>query len=153
MIFSLTWNDDKKCDNFWARKLVKRDLLVTEKFLFWNFRWWKIWSFFESRSWWKRWYLLITEKFFFWTFRWWEIRSFLSQEVDGKIIFTGYGKGIVLNFSGVINMVFLSTKKLMERWYLLITEKFHKFVLHPWKLQDQNCKTNGKSTWLFLDHP
>ena len=75
--------------------------------------------FFESRSWWKRWYLLITEKFLFWTFRWWEIRSFFesrswlkdgiywlprvpcfelfgdgkydlffSQKVDGKMIFT-----------------------------------------------------------------
>ena len=35
--------------------------------------------FFESRSWWKRWYLLITEKFLFWTFRWWKIRSFFES--------------------------------------------------------------------------
>ena len=28
-------------------------LLITEKFLFWTFRWWKIRSFFEARSWWK----------------------------------------------------------------------------------------------------
>ena len=37
------------------------------------------------------WYLLITEKWFlFWSFPWWEIWSFLSQEVDGKMIFTWF---------------------------------------------------------------
>ena len=56
------------------------------------------------------WYLLITGKFLFWTFRWWEIRSFLSQEVDGKIIFTGYWKVLVLNFSGMGNTVFFQSK-------------------------------------------
>ena len=67
----------------------------------------------------ERWYLLITEKVLFWTFGWWEIRSFLSQEVDGRIIFTGYWEVLVLNFSVMGNMVFFSVKKLMERWYLL----------------------------------
>ena len=75
--------------------------------------------FFEWRSWWKRWYLLITEKFLFWTFRWWEIRYFLSQEVDGKIIFTGYREVLVLNFSVMGKYDLFSAKKLMERWYLL----------------------------------
>ena len=38
----------------WAKKLIERwYLLITEKVLLWNFRWWKIWSFFESRSSWK----------------------------------------------------------------------------------------------------
>ena len=67
----------------------------------------------------ERWYLLISEKVLFWTFRWWEIRSFLSQEVDGKMIFTGYWEVLVLNFSVMGNTVFFSAKKLMERWYLL----------------------------------
>ena len=40
--------------------------------------------FFDSRSWWKRWYLLITEKFLFWTFRWWEIRSFFESRIWWK---------------------------------------------------------------------
>ena len=66
----------------------------------------------------ERWYLLISEKVLFWTFRCWEIRSFLSQEVDGKMIFTGYWEVLVLNFSVMGNMVFFSAKKLMERWYL-----------------------------------
>ena len=57
-------------------------LLITKKFLFWTFWWWEMRSFFESKSWWKRWYLrylLITEKFLFWTFRWWKIRSFFES--------------------------------------------------------------------------
>ena len=65
---------------FWAKKMMERwYLLITEKSLFWTFRWWEIWPFFKSRSWWKRWYLLITEKFLFWTFRWWEMRSFFES--------------------------------------------------------------------------
>ena len=67
----------------------------------------------------ERWYLLITENVLFWTFRWWEIRSFLSQEVDWKMIFTGYWEVLVLNFSVMGNPVFFSVKKLVERWYLL----------------------------------
>ena len=48
---------------------------------------------------------------------------FLSQKVDGNMIFTDYWKVLVLIFSGMGNTVFFWDKKLMERWYLLITEK------------------------------
>ena len=58
----------------------------------------------------ERWYLLITEKVLFWTFRWWEIRSFLSQEFDGKMIFTGYWEVLLLNFSVIGNSLFFSQK-------------------------------------------
>ena len=40
------------------------------------------------------------------------------------MIFTNYRKVLVLNFLEVGNTIFLA-KKLMERWYLLITEKFY----------------------------
>ena len=66
----------------------------------------------------ERWYLLIIEKVLFWTFRWWELRSFLSQEVDGKMIFTGYCEVLVLNFLLMGNTVFFQPKKVMERLYL-----------------------------------
>ena len=66
----------------------------------------------------ERWYLLITEKVLFWTFRWWKIRSFLSQEAGGKMIFTGYGEVLVLNFPVMGNTVFFTAKQLMEGWYL-----------------------------------
>ena len=39
------------------------------------------------------------------------------------MIFTDYLKVLVLNLSEMGNRVFFSAKKLMERWYLLITEK------------------------------
>ena len=48
---------------------------------------------------------------------------FLSQKVDGNMIFTDYWKVLVLIFLGIRNKVFSWAKKLMERWYLLITEK------------------------------
>ena len=97
------------------------------------------------------WYLLITEKLLFWTFQVWEIWSFLRQKVKEKI-FTDYWNVLVLNFSGMENTTFFEAKswwkdyiywllksscfelfrngkyslfwgkKLMERWYLLITE-------------------------------
>ena len=81
---------------FLSQKLMKIwYLLITEKFC--SFRQWEIRSFFKRKSWWKydiywllkRWYLLIT------------YGLFLSQEVDGKVIFTGYWEVLVLNFSVV----------------------------------------------------
>ena len=66
----------------------------------------------------ERWYLLITEKVLFWIFGDGKYGIFLSQEVDGKIIFTGYWEVLVLNFLVMGNTVLLSAKKLMERWYL-----------------------------------
>ena len=48
---------------------------------------------------------------------------FLSQKVDGNMIFTDYWKVLVLIFSEMGNTVFSWAKHLIERWYLLITEK------------------------------
>ena len=93
-------------------------LLITKTLLVWIFWKWEIW-YFWAKKFMGILYLLITEKFLFWTFRWWEIRSFLSQGADGKMIFTGYWKVLVLNFSVMRNTVFFLVKKLMERWYLL----------------------------------
>ena len=75
------------------------------------------------------WYLLITEKFLFLNFGGGEggggeYRLFLRQKVDGKMIFTGHWKVLVLNFLGMRNAVFIWGKMLMERWYLLVTERF-----------------------------
>ena len=74
----------------------------------------------------ERWYLLITEKFLFWTFRWWEIQCFLSQEVDGKMIFTGYLEILVLNFSVMENTVFFQPKRWWKDDIYLI------FLSFPW---------------------
>ena len=88
------------------------------------------------------WYLLITGKFFFWTFRWLEIRSFLSQEVDGKMTFTGYWDVLVLNFSVMRNMVFFSAKKVYGK--MIFTWSFWAFydIAGPGKygFSRSNCK-------------
>ena len=63
----------------WDKKLVKRSyLLITEMFLFWTFRGWKIRPLFEAKT---RWYLLVTENFLFWAFPLWEIRFFWGKNV------------------------------------------------------------------------
>ena len=70
------------------------------------------------------WYLLITERSCFNLFGNGKYGLFLSQKVDGNMIFTDYWKILVLNFSLIGNTVLFWVKKLMEKWYLLVTEKF-----------------------------
>ena len=59
---------------------------------------------------------------------------FLSQNVDGNI-FTDYWKVLVLIFSGMENTVFFWVKKLIERWYLLVTEKFLFWNFRGWEIR------------------
>ena len=72
---------------FWVKKLMERwYLLVTEKFLFWTFRWWEIWSFFQSKSWWKDDIYLVFLSFP-WYSRTWETRFFVGWRVSLTQIF------------------------------------------------------------------
>ena len=104
---------------FWAKKLMEIwYLLITEKFLFSSFREWNIRSF-SAKKLTERWYLLITEKVLFELLGDGKYGIFLSQKVNRKMMFTGYWKAYVLNFSVMGNVVFFSAKKLMEIWYLL----------------------------------
>ena len=94
-------------------------LLITKMFLFWSFPEWEIWSFFEPKGWWKDdiyWLLKIS---CFELFSDGKYGLLLSEEVDRKMIFTGYWEVHVLHFSVMGRTVFFSAKKLMERWYLL----------------------------------
>ena len=81
---------------------------------------------------------------------------FLSQKVDSKMIFTDYWKVLVFNFSEMGNTVFFWAKKLMGRWYLLITEKFLFWGFRWWEIR---CFLEGKSWWkddiylVFLSFP
>ena len=94
VIFSLAWNiifsDNWKVlvlkflemkNMVFLSQKVDGNMIFTDywKVLVLNFSMMGNTVFFESRSWWKRWYLLITEKFLFWTFRWWEILSFFES--------------------------------------------------------------------------
>ena len=109
---------------FWAKKLMEIYLLITEKFLFWPFREWEIRSLFEPKSWWKDDIYWLLKSSCFNLFGNGKYGLFLSQKVDGKMIFIDYWKGLVLKFSVMGNTVFFWVTKLMERWYLLVTEKF-----------------------------
>ena len=67
---------DEKNGLFWFKKLKERWFwLVTEKFLFWTFRWWEIRSFFQSKCWWKD-DIYIAFLSFPWYSRTWEIWFF-----------------------------------------------------------------------------
>ena len=69
---------DGKCVLFWAKMLMERwHLLLTEKFLFWTLRWWQIWSFFQSKRWWKDDIYLVFLSFP-WYSRTWEICFFVQ---------------------------------------------------------------------------
>ena len=61
---------------FWAKELMERWYsLSTEKFMFWTFPRWEIWSFFEPKSWWK---MMFTNK--------WKVRV-LNFSVIGNTVF------------------------------------------------------------------
>ena len=104
VIFSLAWNIIFS-DNF--KVLVLKFLEIKNMVLF------------EPKSWWKYDIYWLLKSSCFNLFGNGKYGLFLSQEVDGKMIFTGYWEVLVLNFSVMGNTVFFSVKKLMERWYLL----------------------------------
>ena len=109
-------------------------LLITKNLFFWIFWGWKIWHFWAKKLM-ERWYLLITKKFLFNLFDNGKYGFFLSLKVDGKMIFTGYWKGLVLNFLLMGNTVFFWVKKLMKRWYLLVTENFLFWTFWWWEIR------------------
>ena len=82
-----------KCDIYWLLK----------SYCFEPFRYGKYGLFWDKKL--RKRYLLIIEMFLFWTFWEWKIRPFLRQKVDGKIIFTGYWKVLVLCFSVMENFL------------------------------------------------
>ena len=75
------------------------------------------------------WYLLITKKSLFWTFQEWEIRSFLRQTVER--LFYWSPKCSCFELFGDRKYGLSWGKKLMERWYLLVTETFLLWAF-PW---------------------
>ena len=60
---------------------------------------------------------------------------FSNQKVDGNMIFTDYRKLFIFNFSEMRKTVFLWTKKLIETWYLLITEDFLFSTFRWWEIR------------------
>ena len=63
---------------FRAKNVMERWYLqITEKFLFWAFRWWEIWSFFQRKKWWKDDIYLVFLSFP-WYSRTWKIWIFMQ---------------------------------------------------------------------------
>ena len=107
----------------------------------------------------ERWYLLITEKFLFWTFRRWEIRSFFEPKSWWKDDVYWLLKSSCFEFFGDGKYGLFWAKKLMKRWYLLITEKFLFLTFWRWEIRSFfNQKVGGKmiftcSFWAFNNIP
>ena len=107
------------------------------------------------------WNMIFSDNFKVLVLQFFEIKNmvFLSRKVDGNMIFTDYWKVLVLIFLGTGNMVFFWAKKLMERWYLLITEKFLFWTFRWWEIRPFfSQKVDGKmiftwSFWAFHDIP
>ena len=115
--------------------------------------------FFSQKSWWKYDIYWSLKSSCFDHFGNGKYGLFLIQKVDGKIIFTDYWKVLVLNFSVLGNTGFFWVTKLMERWYLLVPEKFLFWTFRWWEIQPfVSQKVGGKmaftwSFWAFHDIP
>ena len=120
VIFSLAWNiiffDNFKSSCFEIFGDKERDI-------------------FEPKSWWKYDIYWLLKSSCFNLFGNGKYGLFLSQKVDGNMMFTDYWKVLVLNFSVIGNTVFFWVKKLMERWYLLATEKFLFWTFRWWEIR------------------
>ena len=104
-LFWIFWR--RKIWYFWVKKLMEIwYLLITEKFFFWSFQEWEMWSFFEPKGWWKEGIYWLLKRPCFELFG----DGKLSQEVDRKMIFTGYWEVLVLNFSVMGKAVFFQPK-------------------------------------------
>ena len=114
---------------------------------------------FKPKSWWKYDIYWLLKSSYFDLFGNEKYSLFLSKKVDGNMIFTDYWKFLVLNFPVMGNTAFFWVKKLMERWYLLITEKILFWTFQWCQIRSffiQNV--NGKmiftwSFWAFHDTP
>ena len=78
-VLVLNFSDFGNMVFFWVKKLMEKYLLVTQKFLFWTFRWWEIWSFFQPKSWFKD-DIYVVYFSFLWYSRAWEIWFFAPCE-------------------------------------------------------------------------
>ena len=109
-------------------------LLITKMFLFLNFWRWKMWYFWIKKLM-EIWYLLITGKFLFWSFREWEIGSFIEPKSWCKDDIYWLLKRSCFELFGDGKYDLFSVKKFMERWYLLVTEKFLFWTFRGWEIR------------------
>ena len=121
-------------------------LLITEKSLFWSFWKLEIRLFLAPKSWLKDDIYWLLKRSCFELSGDGKYSIFWSQEVDGKMIFTGYWEVIILNFSVKGNTVFFSAKKLMERWYLHVFFLAFYDIPRPGKYGFSRSVSSSKTT-------
>ena len=100
----------------------------------------------------ERLYLLITEKFLFWTFQEWEIQSFFEAKSWWKDDVYWLLKSSCFELFGDGKYSLLWGKKLMERRYLLIAEKFL-FLVHELEPKKMGIwlRWVDKTIWSFTN--
>ena len=74
----------------------------------------------------------------------WKIRSFLSQKVGRNMIFTDYWKVLILNFSGMRNMVFFFSQKVDGK--MIFSDNWKDLVLH-FSVMGNTFSFSVKSWW------
>ena len=101
--------------------------------------------FFEPKSWWKDDIYWLLKSSCFELFGDGKYGLFWVKKLMEKMIFTDYGKVLVLNFSVVGNTVFFWVKKLTERWYLLVTQ----FLFWTFRWWEIRSFFQPKSWWKY----
>ena len=130
---------------------MEYSLLVAKEPFFFNFSRIENTLFSEPKSWWKHDIYWLLKGSCFELFENGKYGLFLRQKVSEKMIFTDYWHVLVLNFLGTENTVFFWGKKLMERWYLLVIEKFLFWAFSWWEIWSFLMqKVNGKM--IFRDY-
>ena len=84
-------------------------LLITEKFLFWAFRWWEIRSFFQRKSWWKDDIYLVFLSFL-WYSRFWELWFFVQCTSPLKCVDCHTFSSYVISGTVLLFFVLMSRK-------------------------------------------
>ena len=90
-----------------------------------------------------RFFFIIMEDRIYWLLKSYCIKIFgdgkygglFSQKADENIIFIDYWKVLAYNFLEMWNTAFFWAKNLMERWYLLITERFLLWTSLWWEIR------------------
>ena len=98
------------------------------------------------------WYLLINKKFLFWSFWEWEIRSFFEPKTWRKDDIYWLMKRFCFELFGDGKYGLFWVKKLIEKWYLLVTEMFLFWTFWWWEIRSFfSKKVDGKMifTWSF----
>ena len=126
----------------WAKEFTEKwYFLITGKFLFWTFRWWKIRSFFQQKSWWKD-DIYVVFLSFLWYSRTWKIWFFAQCKVT-------YLKSEFINlqntFQGRQNFVDFLSKIILAacvswRCFQHIVYVNSKYFQHVFKVEEDNFK-------------